>query len=88
MENIKPWARSSVDGKSFSQTIDGAGKSLASVVALIAVVKGLDPTAATVMWESLVSQAVILVTAGVAAWNALQTIHGLWRKVLVFVGTN
>ena len=87
MDNLKPWLQSSTDSTQISQTIQSAGSSVAGVIAVIAAVKGLDPAGATAMWQSLVDQSVILVTAGFAAYHAVQTMAGLWRKFLVFVGT-
>ena len=85
---LKSWLQSSTDSSKISLSIESGGKALAGVIAVLAAVKGLDPAAATAMWQSLVDQAVILVTAGFTAFHAVQAISGLVRKVIVYVGSH
>lgn len=77
-----PWyLQSSADPTQISLSIESFGKSMAGVITLVAVLKGVDPAIALQTWGNIVSQAVTFATAAYTAYHAAQMIYGIMRKV-------
>lgn len=83
--NLPTWLQSSVDPQSISLTYESAGKFLMGLVAIAAVMKGLDPQAAQSQAQALLDQGAFLASSAYAAYHAAQTLYGGLRKLVVYL---
>lgn len=84
---LPSFLQSSADPTQISLTIASGGKTLAGFVALLAVVFGIDPNAASSQIMNLVATATTLVTAAYTAYNAAEMMYGGIRKLVIYFGT-
>lgn len=83
MNYIPTLLQSSIDPTKISLTIESFGKSIAGVIALVAITKGIDPVAATQGWDMIITQTITLVTAAYTIYQSINGIYGLLRKAFV-----
>lgn len=75
--------QSSTDSNQISLTIQSVGKSVAGIIVLIAMIKGVDPLIAQDQWMQTVA---LFATAAPAVYTVWQCMEGLWgigRKLLI-----
>lgn len=84
---LPSFLQSSVDPNQLSLTITAGAKTLVGVVALIAVVVGVDPAAATSQYMGAVATFATGTAAAYTVFQAAETLYGGVRKLIVFFAT-
>jgi hypothetical protein len=82
MKKIYDWlVCSSENPEQWSLTISSAGKSVVSLVALFATMKGIDPVVSVGAAQGLVNEVAVVVAAGLTVFHSINMVIGFGRKL-------